>query len=503
MRLKTKTIALPRLNNLTPTLESTALKLMEEAGELAQAIGKFRGLSGEYKTLDEQRVVGLILRELLDVAQTAVSLLFVIEEKYGADIGAALERHVQKLIDKGYLCLEWEEESNEGAKKKIKILSIFGTRPEAIKMAPVVKELGHYSNLIESRVVVTAQHREMLDQVLQVFDLYPDYDLAIMRPDQNLFDVTEAVLKGLYSVLAQEKPDLVLVQGDTTTTFAGALAAFYFQIPVGHVEAGLRTYDKYVPFPEEINRVLTSHLAELHFAPTEIARSCLLREGIPGTRVFLTGNTVIDALYLALEQPCELDCELDRVLSENKRVILLTTHRRENLGKPLGGIYTALKEIISHYPDVGVIFPVHKNPHVRREVARLLAGVERIYLTEPLEYLAFVNVMKRAYLVLTDSGGIQEEAPALGKPVLVLREVTERPEAIAAGTALLVGTDPDGVEAEVSRLLEDERVYARMSGAPNPYGDGQAARRIVQAVLSYFNLAPIPDDFKFSWKENA
>ncbi|MDH7576643.1 MAG: UDP-N-acetylglucosamine 2-epimerase (non-hydrolyzing) [Bacillota bacterium] len=381
------------------------------------------------------------------------------------------------------------------AGKKIKVLSIFGTRPEAIKMAPVVRELQRRPEVVECRVVVTAQHREMLDQVLHTFALEPDYDLALMRPGQDLFDITGAVLQGLKGVLERERPDFILVQGDTTTTFAGALAAFYFQIPIGHVEAGLRTREKYAPFPEEINRVLTSHLADLHFAPTETARNFLLKEGISEKNIFITGNPVIDALHLALGRPCRLEPDLARPFEENRRVILLTTHRRENLGEPLREVYLALRQLLDRYRDLGVLFPVHKNPKVRREVARILAGVERIYFTEPLDYLPFLNVMKRASLVLTDSGGIQEEAPALGKPVLVLRDVTERPEALKAGTARLVGTDRTRVEAEVARLLEDEKAYGEMASAVNPYGDGQAAPRIVQAVLSYFGLAPVPADF--------
>ncbi|NPV28744.1 MAG: UDP-N-acetylglucosamine 2-epimerase (non-hydrolyzing) [Firmicutes bacterium] len=362
-------------------------------------------------------------------------------------------------------------------------------------MAPVVRELQCHA-VVESRVVVTAQHREMLDQVLHTFNLQPDHDLALMRPGQDLFDITGAALQGLQRVLAQERPDFVLVQGDTTTTFAGALAAFYYQIPVGHVEAGLRTYEKYAPFPEEVNRVLTSHLADLHFAPTETARRSLLKEGISERKIFVTGNPVIDALHLALARPYRLEPDLARPFEENRRVILLTTHRRENLGEPLREVYLALREILRRFPDLGIIFPVHKNPGVRQEVNRVLAGAERIYFTEPLDYLPFVHVMKRAHLVLTDSGGVQEEAPALGKPVLVLREVTERPEAVAAGTARLVGTDRARVEQEVARLLEDEGAYREMANAVNPYGDGRAARRIVQALLSYFDLAAPPADFK-------
>lgn len=379
--------------------------------------------------------------------------------------------------------------------KRIKVVSIFGTRPEAIKMAPVIKELESRPQLIEQRLVVTAQHREMLDQVLRLFSLRPDYDLSVMRPDQDLFDITVAVLEGLKEVLKRERPDMVLVQGDTTTTFAGALAAFYCRIPVGHVEAGLRTYEKYAPFPEEMNRVLTSRLADLHFAPTARARDALLKEGISGEGVLVTGNPVIDALLMAVRVPCQLAPEIERPFRENGRVLLLTTHRRENLGEPLRRIYEALRRILERYRDVAVLFPVHKNPAVRREVERTLAGVERVYLTEPLDYLPFVNAMRRSYLVLTDSGGIQEEAPALGKPVLVLREVTERPEAVAAGTARLVGTDPERLEAEVSRLLDDEGAYRRMAEAVNPYGDGRAAQRIAQAILWYFGRGPAPEGF--------
>lgn len=377
---------------------------------------------------------------------------------------------------------------------KLKILSIFGTRPEAIKMAPVIRELESCSD-IESRVVLTAQHREMLDQVVDTFNIKPDYDLEVMRPGQDLFDVTAAVLKGLKGILEVERPHLVLVQGDTTTTFTGALAAFYRQIPVGHVEAGLRTYQKYAPFPEETNRVLTTRLADLHFAPTDRSRDALLKEGVDRARIFVTGNPVIDALYQALEQPYHLDPAISRAFRDNKRVILLTTHRRENLGAPLQGVYMALREVLLAHPDVGVVFPVHKNPAVRREVNSILCGVERVYLTEPLDYLPFINVMKMAYLVLTDSGGIQEEAPALGKPVLVLREVTERPEAVAFGTARLIGTDLRKVEYEVNHLLDDEDAYLRMANAVNPYGDGMAARRIIQAINFYFGMGSAPVDF--------
>jgi UDP-N-acetylglucosamine 2-epimerase (non-hydrolysing) len=297
--------------------------------------------------------------------------------------------------------------------KKIKILSVFGTRPEAIKMAPVVRELQRCGDLIESRVAVTAQHREMLDQVLRVFAIEPDYDLDLMKPGQDLFDVTGAVLSGMKQVLDKERPDMLIVQGDTTTTFAGALAAFYSQIPIGHVEAGLRTYEKYAPWPEEINRVLTTHLADIHFAPTGQSRDALLKEGVAPERVFVTGNPVIDALHMALQHPYQLDPDLERAFAENERVILLTTHRRENLGSPLHEIYLALRELLHSHPDLAVVFPVHKNPKVRHEVAQVLQGVDRVYLTEPLDYIPHINVMKRAYLVLTGPG--QAGAGAAGR----------------------------------------------------------------------------------------
>ncbi len=378
---------------------------------------------------------------------------------------------------------------------RVKVLVVFGTRPEAIKMAPVVAALEQRADVFLPRVVVTAQHREMLDQVLDVFGITPDYDLDLMQPRQSLFDLTAAVLKSLQRVLEAERPDFVLVQGDTTTTFAGALAAFYCKVPVGHVEAGLRTYAKYAPFPEEMNRVLTTHLADLHFAPTLRAKDCLLREGVPEERVFVTGNPVVDALFFASQKPCELPSEVSRFFARHEKVLLLTTHRRESLGEPLRAVYLALRRVLARYPNVGVVFPVHKNPLVRAEVVRVLEGAERVLLLEPLPYLSFVHVMKKCYLILTDSGGIQEEAPALGKPVLVLRGVTERPEAVAAGTALLVGTDPGRLEEELCRLLEDPASYERMARAANPYGDGLAARRIVQVLAAYFGRDVFPEEF--------
>lgn len=369
---------------------------------------------------------------------------------------------------------------------KIKIMTIFGTRPEAIKMAPVVQALAS-SPKIEVQVAVTAQHRDMLDQVLRLFSITPDYDLDIMAQGQTLFDITGRSLQGLDQVLAEGKPDMILVHGDTTTTFAGALAAFYHQIPVGHVEAGLRTGNKFSPFPEEMNRKLTSSLADLHFAPTETAKENLLREGVPEERITVTGNTVIDALLKTVEDDyCFADPALDEVLKNGQRIILVTTHRRENLGEPMRNVYRALREILDHHPDTVVVFPVHKNPKVRECVEAELGAHERVILIEPLDYQPFANLLARAYLVLTDSGGIQEEAPSLGKPVLVLRDTTERPEAVDAGTVKLVGTDRDTVYEVAHTLLSDLEAYHQMSTASNPYGDGAASGRIVDSIIKYF-----------------
>ncbi len=373
-----------------------------------------------------------------------------------------------------------------------KIVAIFGTRPEAIKMAPVVKELQRYPEQFECLVLVTAQHREMLDQVLDLFKITPDYDLNIMKPGQNLFDITSRVLGNVGEILAKEKPDLVLVHGDTSTTFTAALAAYYLQIPVAHVEAGLRTFNKYSPFPEEMNRRLTGALADLHFAPTVQARENLLREGIESEQIFVTGNTVIDALLSTVEKACPLPVKLG-----GGRVLLVTTHRRENLGEPMRQIYRALASLIHSYADIQVVFPVHRNPAVRQIVKEELGNLERVHLIEPLDYHPFVHLMKQSYLVLTDSGGMQEEAPALGKPVLVLRNTTERPEAVQAGTVRLVGTDYKQVLTEASRLLAEPEYYAQMSEAVNPYGDGQAAWRIVQYLLGYYGYQEnIPAEFK-------
>lgn len=366
----------------------------------------------------------------------------------------------------------------------IKVMTVFGTRPEAIKMAPVVLELKKYPELIKPVVAVTAQHRDMLDQVLQLFRICPDYDLDIMAEGQTLFDITSRAMQGLNGVLAKEKPDMVLVHGDTTTTFAGALTAFYHQIKVGHVEAGLRTGNKYSPYPEEMNRKLTGALADLHFAPTETASANLRAENVGEDVVFVTGNTVIDALLATVDTKFSFTGELLKKIDyENKRIILVTTHRRENLGEPMRHVYRALRSLTEEFDDVEIVFPVHKNPKVREVVESELGGIARVHLIDPLDYQPFANLLARSYLVLTDSGGIQEEAPALGKPVLVLRDTTERPEAIAAGTVKLIGTDQQRVYEEAKRLLLDEAEYQKMANACNPYGDGQAAQRIVQTIL--------------------
>jgi len=366
----------------------------------------------------------------------------------------------------------------------LKVMTVFGTRPEAIKMAPVVLELKKHADQIQTIVAVTAQHRQMLDQVLRLFDIQPDYDLDIMSRGQTLYDITTKSLNGLRQVLEKEKPDIVLVHGDTTTTFAGALAAYYQQIPVGHVEAGLRTGDIYSPFPEEMNRKLTGAIAAMHFAPTSTARQNLLKENVDVHSIYVTGNTVIDALMNTVRDNYEFDDPaLQRIDFTNHRVILLTTHRRENLGEPMRHIYKALRRIIEEFPDTEIVFPVHRNPLVRKVVEEELDGVEHIHLIDPLEYEPFANVMGRSAIVLTDSGGIQEEAPSLGKPVLVLRNTTERPEAVQAGTVKLIGTDKQIVYDETKRLLEDFDEYSRMSNAVNPYGDGKAAERIVAYIL--------------------
>jgi UDP-N-acetylglucosamine 2-epimerase (non-hydrolysing) len=373
--------------------------------------------------------------------------------------------------------------------KKLRVMTVFGTRPEAIKMCPLVLELEKQKDYIETIVAVTAQHREMLDQVLHLFKIKPDYDLNIMTAGQTLYDVTGRVLTGLRDVIAEAKPDLVLVHGDTTTTFAGALAAFYAQVAVGHVEAGLRTGNKYSPYPEEMNRKLTGSLADYHFAPTSTSQQNLLRENVKPEKIYVTGNTVIDALDTTVQKNFKFEDEvINKALASGKRLILMTTHRRENLGEPLRQVYKALKAVLETHPDVGVIFPVHKNPKVREIVNQELGEVEQVYLTEPMDYEPFANLMAHADLILTDSGGIQEEAPALGKPVLVLRDTTERPEAVTAGTVEMVGTGYEAVLAATNRLLDDQAFYRKMAEAVNPYGDGKACRRIVSFILNRYGF---------------
>lgn len=372
---------------------------------------------------------------------------------------------------------------------KLKVMTVFGTRPEAIKMCPLVLEMRKYPDEIEPLVAVTAQHREMLDQVLHLFGITPDYDLNIMSAGQTLYDVTEKALRGLQKVLEEARPDLVLVHGDTTTTFAGALAAFYAQIPVGHVEAGLRTGNKYSPFPEEMNRKLTGALADYHFAPTATSKANLLRENVPEAKITVTGNTVIDALKTTVKPDYRFDDDnLHEVLDRGKRLILMTTHRRENLGEPMRHVYKALCEVLRTHDDVEAIFPVHKNPKVRQIVNEELGHLPQVHLIEPLDYQPFANLMARVDVVLTDSGGIQEEAPALGKPVLVLRDTTERPEAVTAGTVKLIGTAYEDVLRETNLLLDNPEHYRAMAEAVNPYGDGEACARIVNRILREFGF---------------
>lgn len=372
----------------------------------------------------------------------------------------------------------------------MKIISVFGTRPEAIKMAPVVKKLGELKG-VDSLVCVTAQHRQMLDQVLQLFKITPDFDLDIMKAKQGLTEITCSVLKGLGEVLEEQKPDLILVHGDTTTTFAATLAAYYQKIPVGHVEAGLRTGDIYSPWPEEVNRKLTGCITEYHFAPTEQARQNLLKENVPDSKIFVTGNTVIDALFDVVNLLSE-DIQLREaiqsklpVMEKGKKLILVTGHRRENFGQGFENICIALSKIASR-SDVNIIYPVHLNPNVKEPVYKHLAGISNIHLIDPLDYLPFVYLMQLADIILTDSGGVQEEAPSLGKPVLVMRDTTERPEAVDAGTVKLVGTNIESIVNETNILLDDSAAYLKMSTSHNPYGDGKAASRIAETITERF-----------------
>ena len=368
--------------------------------------------------------------------------------------------------------------------KKLRLMTVFGTRPEAIKMCPLVLEMGKYPEYIEPIVAVTAQHREMLDQVLELFAIKPDYDLNIMQSGQTLYDITTRALLGLKEVIEEAKPDMVLVHGDTTTTFAGSLAAFYAQVPVGHVEAGLRTGNKYSPYPEEMNRKLTGSIADMHFAPTSTSKENLLKENVAPETIVVTGNTVIDALQTTVKADYEFaDAEFNKIFARGNRLILMTTHRRENLGEPMRNVYKALRKVLETHADVEAIFPVHKNPKVREIVQEELGNLERVHLIEPMDYEPFANLMGKVDIVLTDSGGIQEEAPALGKPVLVLRDTTERPEAVDAGTVKLVGTAYEDVLRETNLLLDDPVHYQKMAEAANPYGDGKACERIIRTIL--------------------
>ncbi|MEG6569987.1 non-hydrolyzing UDP-N-acetylglucosamine 2-epimerase [Thermoanaerobacterium thermosaccharolyticum] len=384
----------------------------------------------------------------------------------------------------------------------LKVMPIFGTRPEAIKMAPLVKELESASD-IETVVCVTAQHRDMLDQVLRLFNINPKYDLDVMKKNQSLSAITSSVLKGLDEVLEKEKPDLILVHGDTTTTFVSALSAFYKKIKVGHVEAGLRSHDKWFPYPEEINRKLTGVLADLHFAPTQTAKDNLLREGVCEKDIFVTGNTVIDAMkYTVKDNYVFRDDRLNNIDYENKRVIVVTAHRRENWGEPIENICNALRKIAINIKDTYIIYPVHKNPIVRDAVFSILDDIENVLLLDPIDTDEMHNLLKRCYMVMTDSGGLQEEVPSLGKPVLVLRDVTERPEAVKAGTVKIIGTDFDRVYSEAKLLLTDKNEYDRMANAVNPYGDGNASRRIVTAIKYVFGMTnERPNDFNEGLKE--
>jgi UDP-N-acetylglucosamine 2-epimerase (non-hydrolysing) len=368
----------------------------------------------------------------------------------------------------------------------MKVAVVFGTRPEAIKMAPIVKELERRA--IEHVVIVTAQHRELLDQKLDIFSIRPQYDLDIMQANQDLFYITSSVINEIKPILMKEKPDIVLVQGDTTTTFATSLASFFLRIPVGHVEAGLRTWNKYNPYPEEINRQLTTRIAEYHFAPTAWAKKNLLAEGIGESAIFVTGNTVIDALLMIVDPKYVFqDSELEAIDYDNHRVIVLTSHRRENFGEPMRNIFTACRHLVEKNPDVELVYPVHPNPNVQKLAYAILKNVSRVHLIEPLDYRPFIQLMNKCFIILTDSGGVQEEAPTLGKPVLVLRTTTERPEAIEVGTAKLVGTDYDTVVRETQRLLSDEAAYRDMATKTNPYGDGKSAGRIVDIICERFS----------------
>lgn len=376
----------------------------------------------------------------------------------------------------------------------IKVMTVFGTRPEAIKMAPLVKELEKCEK-IESVVAVTAQHRQMLDQVLEIFDIKPDYDLNIMQPGQSLAEITSRSLIGLEKVIKEAKPDIVLVHGDTSTTFAGALASFYCQTKIGHVEAGLRTYDKYSPWPEEMNRCLTGVMTDLHFSPTIKNKNNLLKENIDENKIFITGNTVIDALKTTVKSDFVFEDEtLNKLDYTNKKIILMTAHRRENLGEPLKNICEAVREVVLSNEDVEVVYPMHMNPLVRETAKNILGDLERVHLIEPLDVEQMHNAMSKCYMVMTDSGGLQEEAPSLGKPVIVLRTETERPEAVEAGTVVMGGVDKDNIIKLANNLLTNSEIYKKMAQTANPYGDGKATKRIVDAILYAFGEGEKPQD---------
>lgn len=377
--------------------------------------------------------------------------------------------------------------------KKIKVMVVFGTRPEAIKMAPLVLELQKQSETIETITVVTAQHRQMLDQVLETFRIQPDYDLDIMGKNQSLLDITAKILEKFDPVVKEVQPDMILVHGDTTTTFAASLVAFYNQVRIGHVEAGLRTFDKYSPFPEEMNRQMTDNLADLYFAPTSESKANLLMEHHPESSIFITGNTAIDALRLTVQEDYHHQV-LDQ-LDPQKKLVLVTMHRRENQGQPMRAVFVALREMVDAHPELEVVYPVHLSPAVQEAAKEILGDHDRIHLIAPLDVFDFHNLASRSYFIMSDSGGVQEEAPSLGKPVLVLRDTTERPEGVKAGTLKLVGTDPERVKEEMTALLTDPDLYQKMSSARNPYGDGKASERIVQAIQHYYGLVEVVSEF--------
>lgn len=378
--------------------------------------------------------------------------------------------------------------------KKLKVMVVFGTRPEAIKMAPLVLELQKHNDSIETITVVTAQHRQMLDQVLETFRIQPNYDLDIMGKNQSLLDITAKILQKFDPIVKQELPDIILVHGDTTTTFVASLVAFYNQVRIGHVEAGLRTFNKYSPFPEEMNRQMTDNLADLYFAPTSESKENLLKENHPESAIIITGNTAIDALKLTVQSDYYHEV-LDR-LDPLKKLVLVTMHRRENQGQPMRDVFTALREMVDIHEELEVVYPVHLSPAVQEAAKDILSDHERIHLIEPLDVLDFHNLASRSYFIMTDSGGVQEEAPSLGKPVLVLRDTTERPEGVRAGTLKLVGTDPKRVKEAMTALLTNEKLYQEMSQAPNPYGDGKASERIVNAIKAYFGFTVSVSEFK-------